>query len=273
MLSIIGVEKAILLDASTYLISLILLLFIKYSDEDKVLEKSIPNLEGFKNGLKRHKVELKEGLIYLKSNVNVLFIISNLVFFHFLVVALFASTIIDYSIRVFEIVKPILFNLGFDTENMLVGSHTTFVFLFVAVGAMFTPVIKSVLNKFRESVLSVWVFLFGACLMFLAAFLSFILSVESFYIIFLGIVLLVGIVAGLQYIRYSYLIQLNTDKEFMGRVTAIAEIVWSLALFIGILSGSLFNDYFSYKFGFILTGVICCFGAISFYFSRGKIDW
>jgi len=273
LLSAIGVKNALLLDSLTYIVSLILLLFIKYNDENKVLSKKLPNVESFKNGIKRHKTELKEGLMYLNSNVNVKFIISNLIFFHFFVVSLFASTIIDYSIRVFENVKPILFDLGFNTDTMLVGSHSTFIFLFVAIGAMFTPAIKSLLHKFKESVLSVWVFLFGAFLMFLAAILSFVLPIEKFYVLFFFIVVLTGVVAGLQYIRYSYLIQLNTEKEFMGRVTAVAEIVWSLALFIGILFGSLFNDYFSYKYGLILTGMFCVFGAVSFYFSKEKITW
>jgi len=273
LLSEIGVEKALILDSCTYLFSFVLLLFIKYHDESDVLEKRLPKIENLKHEMIRHKKELLEGLMYLKSNTNVKYIIFNLIFFHFMVVALFASAVIDYSIRVFEVGKNVLMNFGFDFSNMLVGSHTTFIFLFVAIGAMLTPGIKYFLSRVKESVLSVWVFLFAFFLMILATVLNVILPIEQFYVLFLGIVFLTGIVAGLQYIRYLYLIQLNTEKEFMGRVISVAEIIWSLALFFGILFGSFFNDYFTYRYGFVLTSVFCLCGAGSFYFSRGKITW
>ena len=156
---------------------------------------------------------------------------------------------------------------------MYVGSYTTFLFLFVAVGAMVTPLIKMLLSKLKESVLTVVVFLFGFFIMMIASIMSFIFSVEVFFGWFFLIIFFVGIVAGLQYIRFTYLIQMNTEKKYMGRVVAVAEIVWSLALFVGILFGSFFNDLFSYKVGFMLTAFVCLLGAMSFYFSRGKITW
>lgn len=273
LLSKIGVERALFWDACTYLFSLCLLLFIKYKDEDKVLEKSRKKFEGFKGIMVRHKNELKEGLVYLKSNTNVKYVIFNLIFFHFFTVALFASTIIDYSIRSFDVGKNILIIHGFEFSDMLVGSHTTFVFLFVAIGAMFAPVIKLLFSRVKDSILSVYVFLFGASLLFISSVMSLILPFKVFYILFFPIIFLIGIVAGLQYIRYTYLIHLNTEKEFMGRVVSVAEIVWSLALFVGILFGSFFNEIFSYKFGLILCGLVYLCGAGSFYFSKGKINW
>ena len=273
LLSKIGIEKALFLDACTYLVSLCLLLFIRYHDEIEILEKNHPKIESFKQGFKRHKVELIEGFTYLKSNENVKYIIINLIFFHFIVVALFAAAMIDYSIRTFDVGIGILIASGLGFTDMYVGSYTTFLFLFVAVGAMVTPLIKMLLSKLKESVLTVVVFLFGFFIMMIASIMSFIFSVEVFFGWFFLIIFFVGIVAGLQYIRFTYLIQMNTEKKYMGRVVAVAEIVWSLALFVGILFGSFFNDLFSYKVGFMLTAFVCLLGAMSFYFSRGKITW
>lgn len=273
LLSEIGVEHALLLDASTFLISMVLLLFIKYRDESEVLAKKIPSLESFKEGLVRHKKELGEGLIYLKSNANVLYVISNLVFFHFFTVALFAATVIDFSIRTFDVGREILISLGLDFSNMLVGSHSTFIFLFVAIGAMFAPLVQMFLKKYKESVLSVLAYLVGAVFLILWGVFSFSLPFRIFYLSVYFFMFLIGIIAGVQYIRYVYLIQLNCDKEFMGRVMSVCEIVWSLALFVGILVGSFFNTSFGYTWGFFACALFYFLGAGSFYFSKGKISW
>jgi MFS family permease len=273
LLSAIGVEKALLLDAATYIASMVLLLFIRYHDGSEILKDTRPKIKSIKQGLRRHKTELLEGVYYLRKNTDVKYIIFNLVFFHFFVVALYSSVVIDYSIRSFEVGKSVLLSFGFDFSSMLVGSHTTLLLLFITIGAMFAPVIKYFFSKFKESTLSVIVFLFGFIIMILTSIMSFILDARDFYIFYILILGCVGIVAGLQYIRYTYLIQMNTEHKYMGRVMAIMEIVYSLSVFSGVIIGSLFNDTFSYQFGSALAGLFCLFGAISFYFSRGKITW
>ncbi len=271
LLSKIGIERALLFDASTYIFSMILFMFLSYHDENEVL-KTKKN-EGFRSEVSRHVRELAEGWKYLVGNDNVRFIIFNLVFFHFLAVAIFSSSIIDFSIRSFDFGKEFLIGTGFDFGDLLVGSHTTFIFLFVAIGALTSPIFKMIFRRVKESALSVYVFFFGAAMSFLLVFASRIIPADSFYPVFVLSMIVMGATVGTQYIRVAYLIQMHTDKEFMGRIVSLADITWGLALFFGMLIGSYLNEIFTYEAGLLLGGLVYLAGGISFWFSRGKISW
>lgn len=271
LLSTIGIGNALLLDASTYIFSVILLMFLSYHDEDEVLEKK--NRVSFMNVVKRRVRELKEGLIYLWNKDNLKFLIINLVFFHFLAVAVFTSAVIDFSVRVFGFGREYLIGIGFNFGNMLVGSHTTFILLFVAIGALSAPLIKMLFSRVRESVLSVYAFMAGAIAAFLLVLFSNVLPMSVFYPIFILSMMLMGAIVGLQYLRIMYLVQMRTDKEYMGRVVSINDIVWSSALALGMLGGAYINELFTYRAGLLVGGFIYLMGAISFWFSRKKIDW
>lgn len=271
LLSEIGIGNALLFDASTYIFSMCLLFFLSYHDENEILRKE--RKESFGEAVGRHVRELREGWNYLINNNNVKFVILNLIFFNFLAVAVFCSSLIDFSIRSFDFGRNYLVALGFNFENLLVGSHTTFIFLFVAIGALVVPILKMIFSKVKESVLSACLFILGALLMFFLMSLAFILPLSSFYPIFVLSMIPIGMIVGLQYIRVIYLIQINTDKKFMGRVVSLSEVVWSFTTFLGMLSASYINEIFTYKIGFIIGGFIYLIGGISFWFLRGKIDW
>ncbi len=271
LLSNIGIEKALLLDASTYIFSMCMLFFLSYRDESEVLKKE--RRENLGEMANRHVRELKEGWNYLKKNDNVKVVILNLVFLNFLAVAVLSSSVIDFSIRSFDFGKDFLIGQGFAFENLLVGSHTTFLFLFIAIGALTSPLWKYIFRRVKESTLSIGVFTFGALVVFVIVALSFILPLNAFYPIFIVGMLLMGAIVGMQYIRVVYLVQMNTDKEFMGRIVSVIDIVWSLSTFVGILSGAFISEIFTYKAGFLVGGIIYLMGAISFWLLRGKIDW
>ena len=271
LLSTIGIKNALLLDASTYIFSMILLLFLSYHDEDEVLERERRGT--LANEIKRHTKELKEGLVYLWNHNNLRYLIINLVFFHFLAVAVFTSAVIDFSVRTFDSGREYLIGLGFNFGNMLVGSHTTFILLFVAIGALASPLIKMMFSRVRESVLSVYAFIVGGIAAIILVILSIILPMKAFYPIFIVSMVLMGMVVGLQYLRIMYLVQMRTDKEFMGRVVSVNDLVWSSSLAVGMLVGAYINEIFTYKAGLLIGGVIYLMGAASFYFSRKKIDW
>lgn len=271
LLSSIGIGNALLFDASTYIFSMLLLMFLSYHDENEILEKK--RRESFWGEVKRHMGELKQGLVYLKGNVNLKSVITNLVFFHFLGIAFFISAAIDFSIRTFDFGKDYLINIGLASPNFLIGSHTTFVFLFVAVGALASPLFKMMFKRVRESVLSVYVFTLAALLAFVFTIMAYVLPLSAFYPIFLFSIIFMGVLIGLQYIRVYYLIQIHTKKEFMGRMVSLNDIIWGLALFVGIVAGAYINELFTYKIGILAGGVVYLMGAISFWFTRGKIDW
>jgi MFS family permease len=271
LLSKIGINNALLFDASTYIFSMMMLFFLSYHDEDEVLK--VKKKESFSELFNRHIRELKEGWTYLMGNDNVKVVILNLVFFNFLAVAVLLSSVIDFSIRTFEFGKIFLINIGFDFENLLVGSHTTFVFLFVAIGGLTSPLWKFVFRKTKDSILSIWIFLSGVIVISLVVVGSSIFSMDVFYPFFLLAMFIMGAIVGMQYIRVIYLIQMNTDKKYMGRVVSLSDIIWSLSTFIGILLGAYLSEIFTYRVGFLVGGVIYLMGAISFWILRDRIDW
>ncbi|NPE26862.1 MFS transporter [Methanococcoides sp. SA1] len=271
LLSNIGIERALIFDASTYLFSMILLMFLSYRDESEVLKRS--RKESFGEELGRHWKELKEGIRYLKKNYNMQSIIGNFVFFHFFAVAIFASSVLSFSVENFELGRNYLVGLGFGFENMLVGSHTTFIFLFVAIGALISPLAKVVIGKMRESTLSGWVFIFGGFSVFALVFVANNFSIMAFYPIFLVSMILMGLIVGVQYIRIVYLVHLNTDKKFMGRMISLTDIVWSLSLFGGMAVGAVISDIYGYDIGLLAGGVVYLIGGILLLRKRGRIDW
>jgi len=271
LLSKIGIGNALLFDASTYIFSMCLLFFLVYHDENEVLQKERKEYLG--EAVRRHIRELREGWNYLARNNNAKFVILNLIFFNFLAVAVFSASLIDFSIRSFDFGRNYLVALGFNFEDLLVGSHTTFIFLFVAIGALFVPLLKMIFNRVKESTLSACLFVIGAIFISPLMVFSLIVPLSVFYPIFVLSMIPIGMIVGLQYIRVTYLIQMNTDKRFMGRVVSLSEVVWSFTTFFGMLSGSYINEVFTYKIGFLVGGFVYLMGALSFWFSRSKIDW
>lgn len=256
-LKFFSLKEAIIFDAATYIFSMSLLLFLDYQDN---YEKIEVNKEGGKKRteLKKEWEELKQGWIYLKSHDNLKYVIINIIFFHFLGAAIFFTTATDFGTR-------------FATSYEDVGSKVGLSLLFVALGALFSPLVKNFLKDMKESTLSIRVFLSGSFVLFLL-FLITTFTKKYFYIV-LGLFFFLGILAGLQYIRFLYLIHMNCDKKYMGRVVSVAEITWSFVIVIGILIGSFINEFLTFKYGFLACSIVFLCGAISFYFTKDKITW
>lgn len=269
LLSWMGIERALLLDASTYVFSTLLLLFLSYRDEDLKLKGE--KKKTFRAEFNRYLRELGEGWSYLKKNEDVKVVIWSLMFFNFLAIAVFSASLVDFSIRMFDLGQDFLRGYGFG--NILVGSHTTFVFLFVAFGAMLSPLGKMIFRNSKESNLSIGIFGVGALSVFVLVACSWFISLEVFYPFFLLFMIPMGIFVGMQYIRISYLIQLNCDKEFMGRVVSLSEITWSVAFFFGMLFGTWVNEIFTWKVGLLIGGLIYLCGGIWLWSRRKDISW
>ncbi len=258
LLEIISIDDALLLDMSTYIISFILILFIKYHDNNEKIpiKKEIIKT---KKKIMMFFSELKAGIKYLKSEPNSFYIITNLVFFHFFAAGLSFTAITDFGIRTSKIL------------NLNPGSNISFALFLVAVGAMFSPIVKNFFGKLKESKITIIVFYIGAISLFSSTIFTFLFpqNIRGLYFIFF----LMGIIAGLQYIRFLYLIHIHTEKKYMGRVVSIAEITISLTVVLGVLFGSYVNEIYTYKYGLLLTGLIYFFGGISFRFIKDKITW
>jgi len=258
LLEIISINEALIFDMSTYIFSLVLILFIRYHDSNEKIEEKT-DLMYSKHKLNNFFHELKGGFSYLKKTPNSLYVIINIVFFHFLAAGFFFSAITDFGIRTSG-------ELG-----LKAGSSVSFALFLVAIGALFSPLVKKMLGNMKESVVSARVFYAGS-LILLLAYLSVVLFPKDINILFF-LFFFIGIITGLQYIRFLYLIHMNTEKKFMGRVVSIAEITISLTVVLGVVLGSLLNEVYTYKYGFLLVSVIYFLGYLSFKFSKNKIDW
>lgn len=261
LLDKMSIEKALILDILTYIVSMALLLLIKYHDEDEVIKEE-EKKKHIKSKSSKYISDLKEGWNYLKQNDNVKYVIINIILWHFLASALFFTTASDFAQRTFEL-----------SNFIQPGSHVTLTLLIVAIGAMLSPLVKMLIKTKKDSKLSSQVFKIGASIFYLLYILSIVFTIEYYYYIVLIAFFFVGIIAGLQYIRFLYIIHLNCEKKYLGRVVSIAEITWSLSIVVGILIGAWINQMFTYQFGFLAIGLIYSFGVLSLYLTKNKITW
>lgn len=256
-LKFFSLKEAIIFDAATYIFSMSLLLFLDYSDNQDKIEIGKDGKKP-RTELKKEWEDLKGGWIYLKSHNNLKYVIINIIFFHFLGAAIFFTTATDFGTR-------------FATSIEDVGSKVGLSLLFVALGALFSPLAKKLLKDMKESTLSIRVFLSASFVLFMLFVIT--MTTSQYFYVVLGLFFFLGILAGLQYIRFLYLIHMNCDKKYMGRVVSVAEITWSFVIVIGILVGSLINEFLTFKYGFLACSIVFLCGAISFHFTKDKITW
>lgn len=258
LLQFISIQKALILDVITYLFSLLLIFFIKYKDESEVLEKR-DKFKKLKEKYSTYKKDLKLGIKYLKNHNNVKFVIINIIFFHFLASAIYFTVINDFSIRNSHLTP-------FNPEALISLS-----LLVIAFGGLLSPLIKYFLKNVKESKLTIYIYILGSILILIQFFI--LTFLENYFYPFLITLFFLGNIAGLNFIRYLYLIHINCEKVYMGRVVSVSEIVWSLVIVVGILFGSYFNQVFTYQYGILLVSFIYFLGALSFIYSSKKISW
>lgn len=258
LLEIIDPRDALLIDLGTYLFSMILLMFIKYNDNLQNISIE-EETKGIREGLKKYGHELKQGMLYIRKNDNVKYVITNIIVFHFFAVSMFFATVNDYGIRTAHIL------------GIAPASNVSLLLLVVAIGALCSPMYKFFFKNTRDSTLTQIIFFAGGILVIMQGLL--VNFVPNFYYLNFILFFLLGIIAGAQYIRFLYIIHLNTEKEVMGRVISIAEITWSLVIVLGIGVGSLLNELYTYEVAFYICGLVYIVAALSFNFITDKIDW
>ena len=242
-----SLSVALIFDASTYLFSALLLVFIKYTQET-ITKKKKEKPTTLK--------ELKEGIHYIKNSIELKVILIGIVFFHFFASAFFVSSSTDFSIRISQSI------------GMSPGSSFSFLLFFIATGALVSPVIKKLSQSIRESTLTKFIYLFGSITLFL-----FVFSLKNFennYYTALFFHFIIGIFAGLQYIRYIYLIQTNTQKRYLGRVVSVSDLIFALGAILGLGLGAIINETLTYNSGFLITGVIYFIAYLYMVFSTRK---
>jgi predicted MFS family arabinose efflux permease len=122
----------------------------------------------------------------------------------------------------------------------------------------------------KESTLTQYVYGFGT--LSLLSFSYVLLYLEDFYYYALGFHFLIGIFAGLQFIRYVYMIQTHCDKKYLGRIMSITDLVFAFAAILGMTLGAIFNEIFTYQYGFLITATIYFIGffVMTYYKRRVK---
>jgi DHA3 family macrolide efflux protein-like MFS transporter len=253
ILELFTVSQALVVNILSYLFSLFLILFIKY----KPKKFKIETVE-FDKASNKFILDIKKGLNYLKNNFNSRQVILNITLINFLAGGINYSSISDYTIR--------------NSNGLDPGSQIGIFLLFIAVGALFTPLFnKLVLGKLSDSNLISYIFLIGGLSSVSLGILMFFNFINYFTI--LGYFFISGILVGLIYTRILYLLHTNTDEKFYGRVISINDFTSSISVVVGILIGGLINEFFTYKVGFIVTGLTFIIGYFYFRLTIKKLNW
>lgn len=248
ILEFVTISQALLINAITYFISFILILGITYNTS---IKKHFDEYDSF-------SIEnLKKGFKYLHKNYQARQVVLNITLINFFAAGLNYAAISDYSIRNATGIDP--------------GSQVGSYLLAIALGAILTPFANKYTKNIKESSLISTIFLIGGSIFSLLAILmSFnLMSYELLYPIFF----ITGIFVGVIYTRILYLLHTTTSKKFMGRVISIDDLLSSLMIIIGILIGGVVNEYFTYKIGFLVTGIVFGSGFFFFLFTKKKLNW
>lgn len=248
ILEFVSITQALLINATTYFISFILILFITYNAS---IKKHFEEYDSF-------SIEnLKKGFKYLQKNYQARQVVLNITLINFFAAGLNYAAISDYSIR--------------NTTGIDPGSQVGSYLLAIALGAIVTPLANRYTKNIKESSLISLLFLIGGSIFsILAILMSFdLMSYELLYPIFF----ITGIFVGLIYTRILYLLHTTTSKKFMGRVISIDDLLSSLMIIIGILLGGVINEYLTYKIGFLITGIVFGSGFFFFLFTKKNLNW
>ena len=232
----------------SYLISFVLILFIRYNYIDKIKEVKSNLL-----------LELKLGLSYLKKHVNPRHVITNITLVNFLAAGFIYATISDYTIR--------------NAKGLNPGTELGIFFIIIALGASLTPLFNKLISHelLKDSKLISFLFLIGGIWSVLLGFFMLFttISMIALFLFFF----ITGIFVGLIYVRILYLLHSHTNENYYGRVISVNDFISSITTVIGVLLGGLIVEYFTYSVGFIITGVIFIIGFLYFKMIQDKIKW
>jgi len=256
LLEVISIDKALMINISTYTFSFILIYMIKYKDNINIKKKE---KSSYSKKLTLAIHELNEGINYLKRNENLKSILFNLIFFHFFASGFFFSVGNDFGVRTSE-------GIG-----LFAGSNVSLVLFIVAFGAMFGIAGKNLLKKYKDSHLTMYLFLAGSIVFTLLGLSSYFL--ESHYFINLFLFGIIGLIAGIQYVRYLYLIHLNCNKKFMGRIIAIVDLVMAISIISGVILGAFLSELITYKIAFFFIALEYFIAFLLLFKKYKTLDW
>ncbi|MCH8519908.1 MAG: MFS transporter [Nanoarchaeota archaeon] len=271
ILQFISINLALLVVIITYVISIISLFFIQYNhklikeelskeEEEKLTHtKIISNDTSNTQIITSHIVRIKKGLIYVKENSRLrsIFIV---VLIHFIACCMFFATLNDFVIKT--------------TPNSIdVGSIVSLYLFIVALGALSAYPLLTILKNIRDGILTVFSLAFGTILLLLFAINIEFLIYEIYPFVSWLILYFIGIIVGVQYLRFMYLLQIHSKKEFLGRVMSVFEFITSVSIMIGIGIGMLLSELLGFDIVFFLIVLVYGFGFLYFFVRRTLLTW
>ncbi len=248
LLQFFTIKEALSINFITYLISFFLIILINYKPKNFKKKLRVSILKDF-----------KQGLNYLRDNYNTKHIILNITMINFFAAGLNFSSISDYTIK--------------NSNNLDPGTQIGIFLLTMAIGAMLTPIFNKLIEKknFKDSKIVANIFLMGGLFALFITFLMYMNLINYYFL--LGFFFVSGTLVGIIYTRILYLLHLNTNEKFYGRIISINDLVSSSTTILGILIGGLIVEFLSYKVGFLLTGLTFIIGYFYFRIVIDKLSW
>ncbi|MEC8339633.1 MAG: MFS transporter [Nanoarchaeota archaeon] len=248
LLEYFTIIQALTINVISYLISFIMILFIRYEYKNTSKNNSFTFID-----------DLKSGVIYLKNHIITRQVILNITLVNFFAAGFIYATISDFTIR--------------NSRGLDPGTELGIFFIIIALGASLTPLFNKYLSheKIRDSTLISYLFLVGGSASVLLGFFMIFYKLPLFllYVFFF----ITGIFVGLIYVRILYLLHTTASEKYYGRVISVNDFVSSISTVVGVLLGGLIVEFFTYTVGFILTGLIFVSGFFYFIKTNHLYSW
>ena len=271
ILQFMAINTALILVILTYVISIISLIFIRYNhtlikeqlskeEEERITRTNLISSETSNTEIiNSHIARIKKGILYVRQNAKLrsIFIV---VLIHFIACCMFFATLNDFIIKT-------------TTNSIDVGSIVSLYLFIVALGALSAYPILYFVKDMKDGLITIFSLGFGTLFLLLFA-LNIEFKMYEIYAFISWILLyLIGIIAGIQYLRFMYLLQIHSKKEFLGRVMSVFEFITSISIMIGIGIGMILSELLGFDFVFFLIVLVYGFGFVYFFVKRAFLTW
>jgi MFS family permease len=221
LLNFIPANELLIFDAFFFIISISLLIFLPKMKSKSFTEKS--------NLIK----ELKASIKIVKKSKPVLGLMLLLVLPFYISSGLFYAAASHWA----AVISP---------QNT--GEALGRLFFVLAIGAICSYTLKNIVDNKNDFAFIKYLFLLNSIsIMFLAFFT---VQQQSITYIFTFIT---GVFVGFLYPKTIYLFQFFVDKDNIGKITGLNEIIFGLTFVGTVISSVLFGDLFIYKIGWIIN--------------------
>lgn len=271
ILQFMAINTALILVILTYVISIISLTFIRYNhtlikeqlskeEEERIAKTNlISNETSNTEIINSHIGRIKKGILYVRQNARLrsIFIV---VLIHFIACCMFFATLNDFIIKT-------------TTNSIDVGSIVSLYLFIVALGALSAYPILYFVKDMKDGLVTICSLGFGTLFLLLFALNIEFKIYETYAFISWILLYLVGIIAGIQYLRFMYLLQIHSKKQFLGRVMSVFEFITSISIMIGIGVGMILSELLGFDFVFFLIVLVYGFGFVYFFIKRAFLTW